>query len=571
MNFLKLLKLIEKNFKLIWTSKFFVLSILLGPLLLTLLLGFAFNNSKDYTIRVGVFSENYDGVKASILDNLNDNFMVIEFSSLGECVDAVKGYSTHICVVMPVEITLEGDELSEVVFYADNSRVNLVWLVLDSLSNIFSLSSQQLSAGMTSDLLGRLSIAERKSLELQEYMDEVLEQEDNAVLLSKEMARNMAVLNLVKARGSVDKSLVLEGKIKQSFESDFQNIESAVAEGRSALSQMESVLGVNSSVSAQISQLNVKLGEIEELAKDNDGVSSLSELDSMLVEVRDDFNELEKNFEIVVRKNGELLVLLGGLRDNLEAVDGLVDGLYIAVSNLKVTRADKIVEPIRTKIEPVSVEKTYLGYIFPSLVLLMVVFVSVLLSSSLIIMEKKNRSFFRNWLSRGWGLGFILSYFVTNLMIVLVDIFVFVLIARFVFDIFINMAFVGLLVLIAGVFVLLGLVIGFLTKNEQSNVLLGVGVSSVLVFFSNTLIPIESAAGFLRNVVGYNPFVIGESLLRKALQGVGFGSLQHDLLMMVICFLVLVVVLIILSVVVYEKKFDFESLFRKRVWKKWKK
>ena len=135
----KLLKLIEKNFKIAWKSKLFVLLILLGPLLLTLMLGWAFNNSKDYAIKVGVYSENYDGVKKDILEHLGKNFVLVKFESLNGCVNSVKGYETHICVVMPKEIKLEGDELSEVVFYADNSRVNLVWVVLDSLSNVFSL------------------------------------------------------------------------------------------------------------------------------------------------------------------------------------------------------------------------------------------------------------------------------------------------------------------------------------------------------------------------------------------------------------------------------------------------
>ena len=251
MNLNKLTKLIEKNFKLMWKSRLFVLLILLGPLRLTLFVGCAFNNSKDYAIRVGVYSENYDGVKEGILINLKNKFGVLQFESLAECVDAVKGYETHICVAMPKEIILEGDELSEIVFYADNSRVNLVWVVVDSLSEALSLSSKQLSTGMANDLLGRLSIAEKKSIELQKYTGEALEQGKTSVVLIEDVAKETALLNLAETKNDLDESLALQG----SLSNDWNSIKKKAAEGKEILVNVSSTLGNSSPVNTEINQL----------------------------------------------------------------------------------------------------------------------------------------------------------------------------------------------------------------------------------------------------------------------------------------------------------------------------
>jgi len=571
MRLAKLIKLIEKNFKLVWKSKLFVLLILLGPLLLTLFLGLAFNNNKDYSIRVGVYSEDYFGVKGSILDNLKNNFIVTRFGKSQDCIDAVKGYETHVCVLMPKEIDLEGNELGEVIFYVDNSRTNLVWIVLDSLSEVLDLSSQQLSSGMTSDLLGRLRIASNKSSQLADLIGTAKEQSETAYLLADDVAQEIALLDLAEMKNDLDKALDLEGDAENLFIKDLTEIKEAATSGKSILISISQTLGNGSIVESEINQLSDKLDEIEE-SSESGGINDLEELGSLLTETKKDFQKLERTIASAVSKNGEVLALMKKLKNKLILADGLVEEINIAVNNLRVTRVDKIVEPIRTKIEPISTEKTYLGFIFPTLVMLMIVFVSVLLSSSLIVTEKKNRSFFRNWLSKGWGLSFILSYFITDLLIVIVDVFIFILIARFVFDIYVNLLFLVLLFLMAGTFVLLGEIIGLLAKNEQSNILIGVVVSSILVFFSGTLIPVESASGFLGKLIRYNPFVIGERLLRKVLMpGIDSGAWQHDFFIVLAYFFGLILILILVSMATYEKKFEIEDFLKRKIWRKWKK
>ncbi|MFH1682922.1 MAG: ABC transporter permease [Candidatus Woesearchaeota archaeon] len=549
----------------VWQSKLFILSILLGPLLLVLFLGSAFNNNGPYSIIIGVYNENEGLIKTNILKELETNFEVLKFNSEKECIDAVKKYSTHICVVMPEKIIIEGDGLNEVVFYVDNSRTNLVWVVLDSLSNAFSISTEQLSAGLVNDLLFKLNGAKNKSLQLKMIAEQELQENNKSQKLAGTISEKLASLDFAGLKQETDNSLSKKQEIENEFANQLQEIGKKAEDGELILSDLSNILGNDSAVNEQVNSLNEGLGLIRALSKEKSGFDHLDELNVLLEETKKEVDVLESRIQEIAEENKQVQSQLTELKKNLLLMTGVSTELYKETSSLRVTNADKIAEPIKTRIEPLAAEKTYFSFIFPTLIMLMLVFVAVLLSSSLIVMEKKNRAFFRNWLSKGWSLSFIFSYYLTDLLIILVDLLLFILLARFIFDIFINTTFIFLLILISSLFVLLGILIGLVTRKEQSNVLLGVVISSLMIFFSNTIIPIESASGWLKGIIKVNPFVLGERLLRKVLiTRLRISEIGQDLFLFLIYILVLVLVLILVHHFVYERKIKLKRL-------KWKK
>jgi len=152
----RILEIIKKNLKLLIRSRTSALIVLVGPLLLMLLMGLAFNSSSAMDIKVGTFSEKYselsNGIKIQLED---DNFKVVEMSSEQNCMDAVKRGDVHVCVVFPKDLSVQSSE--NVIFHVDKTRLNLVYLVINSISNKLSVKSSELSTALTTTLVNAVN------------------------------------------------------------------------------------------------------------------------------------------------------------------------------------------------------------------------------------------------------------------------------------------------------------------------------------------------------------------------------------------------------------------------------
>jgi len=74
-----------------------------------------------------------------------------------------------------------------------------------------------------------------------------------------------------------------------------------------------------------------------------------------------------------------------------------------------------------------------------------------------------------------------------------------------------------ILILLGSVFILLGMLIGYLFKSGETANIASVSLGAILLFFSNTILPLETLPGSLRDIVQFNPYIQGETALRKIL------------------------------------------------------
>jgi len=74
-----------------------------------------------------------------------------------------------------------------------------------------------------------------------------------------------------------------------------------------------------------------------------------------------------------------------------------------------------------------------------------------------------------------------------------------------------------IIVLTASVFILLGMLIGYLFKSGETANLAVISLACILLFFSNTILPLETLPLTIRSVAGYNPFIIGVDALKEIL------------------------------------------------------
>ena len=141
--------------------------------------------------------------------------------------------------------------------------------------------------------------------------------------------------------------------------------------------------------------------------------------------------------------------------------------------------------------------------------------------------------------------------FLTNILIVAIQLAIlFIVIGAFfqrdVITTLANASF--LLLLIATIFIFIGMIIGYIFNSEETAMLGAIAVGSIFLIFSNTILPIESIPATLRQIFQFNPFILSEGILKKVIIfKVGLGSLTTDLYLLLGYIVVLFVLLVVIE------------------------
>jgi len=207
------------------------------------------------------------------------------------------------------------------------------------------------------------------------------------------------------------------------------------------------------------------------------------------------------------------LVRILSLQKSLDDIAGLAE-------QVEVRDPSQIVQPVRTVIKPVVAEKTYLNYLFPSLIVLVVMFTAVLLAPTLILLEKKSTAYFRNFMTPTKDITYIAAVFLTCFLLLVIQLAVILAIAAIFFktQLLAGLAPTSLVLIgIVALFTLLGMVVGYIFNSEETATLAAISFGSILLFLSDVIIPIESMPASILAFAQYNPFVVGGLALRRAI------------------------------------------------------
>jgi len=464
--------IINKNLKLIARSKSSSIIVLLGPLLIIALVGTAYNTSNIYDIRVGAYSESYSNLSDSILETIGKQFAIVKMNSKDECISSLKSSLIHVCTIIPSNLEVGTKEPID--FNVDQSRVNLVWIVIDAISTDISTKKSELSLQMTTSILDVLGDARKKIEAKKESLANVGESNKKA----------LEQLDLVSS-DLEELSLDVEGKIDVSKIS--QKLDEIIAANNLSSEAFEPVKKTIKNILN-----NTKTFEKELMEKTTSSVSNLKEARG---DVSGSVNDLE-----------EVKTSLETIKKNIDTVLG--------------TSAETVVSPIQTSVTPIVTEKTHLSFLFPTLLILVIMLIGLLLSSGLIVREKTSPAYFRNFITPAKDSIFILGHFLTNFIILIIQLLVILTIASIFFkDDLISVlypSFVSLLI-INSVFILTGMLVGYLFKSEETAILATVCVASLFLFFSSTILPLETLPTYLKNIADFNPFVLSEGILKKVM------------------------------------------------------
>ncbi len=469
----KVFAIIKKNLSLLIRSKTSALIVILGPLLMILLIGAAFNTSNLYDIKVASYSESYSELSNSIVDLLTQSqFQTTKTITETECVEGVKKALYHVCMVIPKDLSLKSEN-ANIVFYVDSSRVNIVWIILSTVSSKIEAKSSELSLQMTQAILTAMSKIQIEVTDKKTAADTLTSGIQDVSSKVSQISLSLSALNL-------DYNLT-----------DF-NISEIKEEANSvAASQNTSAATLNSlldDLSTKLSAFGAKLAAASKFRE-----SSAKTLD-------------------------EAKTSLSSNTEKANSIKSALSSIESSINSIEIKEAKKIVSPITTSLKTVTTEKTHLSFMFPTLLVLVIMFVSILLSSTTVIKEKTGKAYFRNYISPTSNWTFILAHYLTNLFIIMLQLLVIFIVASFFFkkEILSNLPSVLLaLFIVSSAFILLGMLIGYLFRTEETSNLASISVASVLIFFSNAILPMESMPVMIAKIAHFNPFVISEAVIKQ--------------------------------------------------------
>ena len=145
-------QLVKKNLHLLFRSKTSFMIFLLGPLLLVLLAGLAFDNTQSHSIKVGYFEEGTSTIREPFMGKLvQNNFKHVRYSNEDSCVKSLKEGKIQACLAFRGK--------NELTIFADYTKFNFVWEILNRMSSQISLTSSELSLETAKNIVQRFEFA----------------------------------------------------------------------------------------------------------------------------------------------------------------------------------------------------------------------------------------------------------------------------------------------------------------------------------------------------------------------------------------------------------------------------
>jgi len=182
-----------------------------------------------------------------------------------------------------------------------------------------------------------------------------------------------------------------------------------------------------------------------------------------------------------------------------------------------------------------------------------------MLSSSLVVMEKKSRAFFRNFTTPTSEWCHLLAGYITNFFILIIQIALILTAASFYLDFSLlsNYQVTPLIIFLSiSLFILLGTVIGYMFRTQEGTTIASISLGSVSLFLSNLILPVESFPEIVRKILLFNPFVLCSELFKKAmLFNATLVDIQNEL------FILLGYVFLFIILVIIFQKVSFNRLF----------
>jgi ABC-type multidrug transport system permease subunit len=544
---MKTLRSIQKNFKLLFRSKESAYTIVFGPILIILLVSFAFlGASDDFSLSVGTYVPASTSYSERVIDGLNDrDYITSVYPDQESCIESTRGGKTHACIVFSEQEA--GNGTLPVTFYLDMSRVNVAYKVVDDVSSALELQSESLRKQLASEALSRMTVA--SSL--------VRQEEDAAIDIGVRLQTIDIELGNAKAALGLLANLTIDTaphtKLREYQQDLARNTDTvvglsvaAIDKASNMMSRLEHNCGTcTDDMRQDVDELKSDLSDIQRQLKrisQETNPEQLARTQALLDETIKQLNDLQFRFVQDMTARAQLTGSVD--RASADAVIGAEEMRALSV-NLGEARqvldgqsvnATTISSPVKTSFVSVAAADDHLSYTYPYLLILVVMFIGMLLASTLIVAEKTSRAAFRNFTTPTSDGYHISVSFLTAAIILVIEVIFILIISRALLASPLQLGSLStiMLILIAiALFTFLGMIIGYLSSTQEAAMIASISIGSILLFVSNVIIPIEGMAAMVQSLTRLNPYVVISELLKKSIFfGVTVQEISRDLLLL---------------------------------------
>lgn len=528
---------IAKNIKLLARSKGSALVVLLAPLIIVLIIGVGFNDTSQAKLNIGIYKNSPTELTERFIQNLNntENNLII-FEEEERCVQGIKEGTLVTCIIFPEEFKLETGKTNEIKFYVDDSRLNLVYRIIASLTSNLETESTEVTQELTGKLLDIMNKA------------------------SQETDASLVKLLTIKSVSEATRTTASSTKTNmESLDTEFIDINTAgystdVITARNKFNSLRSQAGdvidegydIISYVNDdnQTADFKAVLLDLEETVNEsNTTYQELTDLSEKITQLDTDIDLLKTKLEQAGNAKTTTITSLNSMTANINKMQADADAIKRSQENIQtqinsftLKSAENIASPITTNIQTVTTSTSKITFSFPYLLMLVVLFVGMMLSSTLIWLEKDSRAYFRNFTTPARSGFFIALTYLTSLLIILIQVILILAAVTILLNVpileNIPVTIVATLLAIT-VFTLIGMIVGYFFNTSEAMTMSTIALGAVMIFFSNLILPIETLSPVIQSIANYNPYVMASETIRRAvLFGAGFDTLYLNLLIL---------------------------------------
>ena len=484
-----------KNLQIMLKSKFSIGVVVIAPLALTALFSFGILGSGLSNIEASFYSTESGELPLIFLESLRSNsFIVEETSSNEECIGLVKQGRTNVCIVLKEDINglplpnkINDRDIRNfkrgfgVEMQVDFSKQRIVWGIINSV---------QIVVGGLSDKIQ------------QEVIKEVSSKFDSSLVQIDTLKNNVDYLEL------------------------------RVKDSKDHLTNINNNLGRFKSQSLNtIDNILITVDQLSSLVPFGANNSQISSITSSLLNLRAQINSTNidpTSIYAIQNEISQVYETLGLVKTKISIVQNELIFLRNSLSDTGSFNLNKFIEPIPLSYVSVNDQDVasnsnnlnLVDYLLPSFISFFIVFISMMLSSSLVIKERSSNSHIRNYLSRTSGFNFVFGNLIYLLFVILIQVGILLVFADLSVNSLVSDNWESLTVYLAlgiAIFSALGMVIGYILNSRDTVTLTAVCVSLVFILFSPLINPLETMPQILREVFSKSPAVIVESGVSKAI------------------------------------------------------
>ncbi|MDD5181887.1 MAG: ABC transporter permease [Candidatus Nanoarchaeia archaeon] len=571
---------LNKNFRLLFRNWTAVALLIVAPLLLIMLVGYSFSGTDLHDINIGYISNETSSINA-FLANITDFAVPVKYASAEVCLSDMRLEKVHLCLAFSgtfVTATPGDFPNGDVTFYFDNSRKSLATAIVSHVKEFFGLQAEQISMISAQTIIVNVqNLLDFISGRVSE-VDAIKEQAD---AIRADMIQRKAELVQVRAdylpkyqiakdlQSTLSNYTEIMNSSKTALDNQTATMRVLLKDTETLISQLNSIVAIPAVYTA-LNGTTYNLSDICNLSLDSNitqfynlteicnssynitfpvyypiltGLSNTTfaamyaELDvmsnttnttySQIMQLKTDYDSTVEQLDDIktlldeeINRSDYYIALIDQSIVQIDALSASLDEKMSSLTSLDPALAAKIVKPITQQfIELITgIKNEQLA--FPMLLSVIVIFISLLFSNVVTLLEIHNKAYMRNIIAPVNDMVFTAGLALTNFIVVAFQIIVLFFVAQFLFrlDVLGNIsALLPITALLAAIFIFAGMTIAYLSKTNQSSILLTTFIALAFFLFSNTINSLEAMPKLAAAVAQFNPVVIANSALKKIL------------------------------------------------------